>query len=113
MFRERKESEPVAFGRFPLKRFLPPRSTAPFFSSTGRGGVKGAPLLLRRCSRHFVMAPPPLTPPLLPGARSARKPSTDKEADVEETIGYQALIPSDEWDLLVEWDETTKVEVAS
>ena len=31
---------------------------------------------------------------------------------MEATIGYQALIPSDEWDLLVEWDETTIIEAA-
>ena len=43
-----------------------------------------------------------------------RKPSTNKEAEVEETIGYQALIPSEEWDSLafVEWDEATIVEIA-
>jgi hypothetical protein len=31
------------------------------------------------------------------GAPLRRKPSTNKEADVEETIGYEALYSSAEW----------------
>jgi hypothetical protein len=34
-----------------------------------------------------------------------RKPSTNKEADVEETIGYEDLFSADEWDSLDLADE--------
>jgi hypothetical protein len=40
----------------------------------------------------------------LPGASSRRKPSTNKEADVEETIGYEALFSREEWDSLDLYD---------
>jgi hypothetical protein len=40
------------------------------------------------------------------GAPLRRKPSTNKEADVEETIGYEALFSGEEWDAIQTGDWT-------